>query len=148
MGLCTDFLYCIAFAGKIKEVFSTVEKIFHPPHRRPDGQKPQTHQLHRRVGPELPQGPQQLRKAGDIQHRPAQGPHQQKPSRLPLRPPQQKDEGRRSHGQGVPSVQHRGAAAEPQAEGPQEVIAHRRPGPQQDGLEKQPALGHISRRDG
>ena len=39
-------------------------------------------------------------------------------------------------------------AAKADAEGAQKIIAHRAGGPQQDGLKKQPPLGHISQKGG
>ena len=114
---------------------------------RKDGQTPQFRQC---VGPKIPQRPKQSGKSGGVQRRPAQGSHDHKAPGLPLRPAQQKGEGGGDDGGGVQCIQRRGDPGKAGAEGPQEVVQHAGPHPQQDGLgeEQQLPLGrrHPNRR--
>ena len=106
------------------------------------------HPFDEHIGPELPHRPQNFPAAYAVHRRAPGGSHHQKPPQFPFRPPQQKGEGRCSHPQGEQHIQNRGDAAKADAEGAQKIIAHRAGGPQQDGLKKQPPLGHISQKGG
>ena len=101
-------------------------------------------QKRQRIRPEPPQGPQQLRKGAEEQHRAAQGPHNHKSPELARPAAQQEEEHTPAHRQAIGPVQQAGGPGRADPEGTQQVIQQPGGQPKENGLPKhQKLLGRL-----
>lgn len=133
-GPVPAFLYCKAFAPKIKEIFSQAERFFAKIFCPAQGQAQQGPQKGQRIRPKGPQGPQELGEGAEKEDRsPQRAQHHEAPE-LALGPAQQEKEQRPAHAQAVEAVQRPGEAGGPDPEGAQQIVQQPGGQPQQDGL--------------
>ncbi len=126
----------------MEALFYFWQQFFSQPAKKPQGQAHQPRQLPGRIGPELPQGPQQRRRRQQIQQHPRPGSQQQIQLRLAAAYPGQGPQGPQQAQQGEQPV---GGVGQPRPSAPQhpQQIVYQPPGSAQGHRRAQGGqLGH------
>ena len=128
----------------MEALFYFWQQFFSQPAKKPQGQAHQPRQLPGRIGPELPQGPQQRRRRQQIQQHPRPGSQQQIQLRLAAAHPGQGPQGPQQAHQAEHRVGGMGQPRPPAAQHPQQVVYQAPGGPQGHGGSQGGQLtGHI-----
>ena len=122
----------------MEALFYFWQQFFSQPAKKPQGQAHQPRQLSGRIGPELPQGPQQRRRRQQIQQHPRPGSQQQIQLRLAAAYPGQGPQGPQQAHQAEHRIGGVGQPRPPAAQHPQQVV-YQAPGGSQGGQ----LTGHI-----
>ena len=128
----------------MEALFYFWQQFFSQPAKKPQGQAHQPRQLPGRIGPELPQGPQQRRRRQQIQQHPRPGSQQQIQLRLAAAYPGQGPQGPQQAHQAEHRVGGVGQPRPPAAQHPQQVV-YQAPGDSQGhgGPQVGQLPGHI-----
>lgn len=106
----------------MEALFYFWQQFFSQPAKKPQGQAHQPRQLSGRIGPELPQGPQQRRRRQQIQQHPRPGSQQQIQLRLAAAYPGQGPQGPQQAHQAEHRIGGVGQPRPPAAQHPQQVV--------------------------
>lgn len=128
----------------MEALFYFWQQFFSQPAKKPQGQAHQPRQLPGRIGPELPQGPQQRRRRQQIQQHPRPGSQQQIQLRLAAAYPGQGPQGPQQAHQAEHRIGGVGQSRPPAAQHPQQVV-YQAPGGSQGhgGSQGSQLTGHI-----
>ena len=125
----------------MEALFYFWQQFFSQPAKKPQGQAHQPRQLPGRIGPELPQGPQQRRRRQQIQQHPRPGSQQQIQLRLAAAYPGQGPQGPQQAHQAEHRIGGVGQPRPPAAQHPQQVVYQAPGGSQGHGG---PQGGHLT----
>lgn len=128
----------------MEALFYFWQQFFSQPAKKPQGQAHQPRQLPGRIGPELPQGPQQRRRRQQIQQHPRPGSQQQIQLRLAAAYPGQGPQGPQQAHQAEHRIGGVGQPRPPAAQHPQQIV-YQAPGGSQGhgGSQGGQLTGHI-----
>ncbi len=140
MTAIRDFLYCIAFLRKIKEIFCPSDHFFTNFPGPPQGKGRQAEPLGGGIGPKGPHRAQKRGQGAEKQHRAPRNAKEQKPPQVAGRPlkGEQKDAG--GTGEAVDPVKKGRQRRQPLAQRAQQVVHQAQGEAQQYGLTKQRQL--------
>ena len=130
-------IHCIAFAGKIKEIFSAANHFFAEFPGKSYRNGHQRCQNREGIRPEIPDRLQKAGKGAEKQDQSACGAQNHEPPQFPIPTLKDQAEERGTHNQTIASVQQMNDPGPLSPEGPQQIVQNAGRQSQQDGLSKQ-----------